>query len=121
MRGLLTLSVLPLMLASAVALADPVQPTQTQAAPMAPATTATPMAPVTTATPTQSAQPTVQTASAPTGDPNEVICKSQPPPTGSRLGGRTECHTRDQWDQRMREQQRMLQQQQALPMNAGGN
>ena len=31
-------------------------------------------------------------------DPNKPICKSQPIP-GSRLGGKTVCLTRTQWDQ----------------------
>lgn len=32
-------------------------------------------------------------------NPNEIVCKSLPPPTGTRLGGRRVCMTRAQWDQ----------------------
>jgi hypothetical protein len=58
-------------------------------------------------------QPGATAAAAPTEDPNEIICKNAPPPTGSRLGGGRECHTRYEWDQRTKAaQQNMFEQQQ---------
>jgi cytochrome c5 len=36
-------------------------------------------------------------------DPNRIVCHSRPAPTGSRLGGTSECHTQKQWDD-MRQQ-----------------
>lgn len=45
-------------------------------------------------------------------DPDEVICKYEPPPTGSRLGKRRICATRSEWDDisdSAREETRLLQ------------
>jgi len=42
-------------------------------------------------------------------DPDAVICKSSPPPTGSRLGGGRECHTQRDWDERQKQAERQLQ------------
>ena len=50
------------------------------------------------------------TASSPYLD--EVICRNVTPPTGTRLGGGRECHTRRDWDNRMKQAQRVLQQKQ---------
>lgn len=36
---------------------------------------------------------------APAEDPNEVICKKLEAETGTRLGKRKECRTREEWDQ----------------------
>ena len=47
-------------------------------------------------------------------DLNEIVCKSLPPATGTRLGGGRECHTVREWNERQREDQRMLQQQQVV-------
>lgn len=41
-----------------------------------------------------------------TADPNKMVCKTMPPPTGTRLGSRHECHTQAEWDERMREDQK---------------
>jgi len=35
----------------------------------------------------------------------KLICKTFAPPTGTRLGGRTECRTQHWWDDRMHEDQ----------------
>ena len=43
---------------------------------------------------------TASPAAAPTSaDPDRVVCHSLPPPTGSRLGSRSVCHTQREWDQ----------------------
>lgn len=38
-------------------------------------------------------------------NPDEIVCKNQPPATGSRLGGGRECHTQREWDQRQKDAQ----------------
>lgn len=46
-------------------------------------------------------------------DPNEVICRSEPPPSGTRLGKRRICATRVEWDEMARsarEETELLQQ-----------
>ncbi|MGD0192827.1 MAG: hypothetical protein ABSD74_18975 [Rhizomicrobium sp.] len=40
-----------------------------------------------------------------TSNPDEVVCRNNPPPTGSRLGGGRECHTQREWDQRQKDAQ----------------
>lgn len=32
-------------------------------------------------------------------NPDEKVCRKQPPPTGSRLGAKTVCMTNRQWDE----------------------
>jgi hypothetical protein len=72
--------------------ADPITATPAaQAATASPAETATA---ATTATPAISATKTAQAAP----DPNEMICESEAPPTGSLIGSRRICKTRRQWD-----------------------
>lgn len=39
----------------------------------------------------------------------ELVCKKLPPPLGSRIGGHTECRTRQWWEDRMREDQARIQ------------
>ncbi|MEQ9663805.1 MAG: hypothetical protein RLN87_14815 [Parasphingopyxis sp.] len=34
---------------------------------------------------------------------NEILCRRQPPPTGSRIGGRNICKTRAEWERLQRE------------------
>jgi hypothetical protein len=58
----------------------------------------------TTATP-----PDTASAGATPDDPNEIICKTMAPTTGTRIGARRECATRHQWDQQYQETQRLLQ------------
>lgn len=50
-------------------------------------------APDTTQNPTTNATPASDTT-----DINRVICKSGPPPVGSRIGGSRVCHTQREWD-----------------------
>ncbi len=61
-----------------------------------PTPTSTTAGPSTVATP----QPVPTTAAL---DPNEVVCKSEAAPTGSRLGGRHICQTRHEWDEQYQE------------------
>lgn len=48
-------------------------------------------------------KPTVPAATTPaapteqTSDLDRVICKTLPPPTGTRFGGKTVCQTKKQW------------------------
>lgn len=55
--------------------------------------------------PAQTTDPT-QTASG--SDPNEIVCKSMAPTTGTRLGGGRECHTQREWDDRQKASQKAL-------------
>jgi len=64
------------------------------------------------------AAPTV-TAAAPTDDPNEMICKTMAPTTGTRLGARRECQTRHQWDMEQQQAQREVQENQRLGLTGG--
>lgn len=47
---------------------------------------------------TSMAQPNNDTVNAP-GDPslNEVVCRNEPPPTGTRTGGKRICKTNREW------------------------
>jgi hypothetical protein len=54
------------------------------------------------------AQVTGSPAAVPTQDPDRVVCHSLPAPTGTRLGGRSECHTQRQWDQMRQEEQQTI-------------
>ena len=83
--------------------------TSAQAAPAAPAAQPATAAP---------AAPVAQADATPNLD--EIVCRASPPPTGSRLGGGRECHTVRQWNEREREDQRIVQQQQSVGMNSGG-
>jgi hypothetical protein len=47
---------------------------------------------------------------------DQIVCRSEPPATGTRLGASRECHTVRQWNDRQRQDQRMLQQQQSVGM-----
>jgi hypothetical protein len=48
---------------------------------------------------------------------DEIVCRSEPPATGTRLGASRECHTVRQWNDRERQDQRMIQQQQSVGSN----
>ncbi|HEY3778102.1 MAG TPA: hypothetical protein VGL35_08580 [Rhizomicrobium sp.] len=90
-----------------VALADPAPaqapaPMATQA-PVASAPTVTAQA-----TPAQTAPAPIATTSGENLD--QVVCRSSPPPTGTRLGATRECHTQRVWNQRQEDSQRMLSQ-----------
>lgn len=101
-----------------VAFADPAPvatPSATQTAPAA----AAPAPTMATQTPT--APSAAATASADNGvNLDEVECRSTPPATGTRLGGGRECHTVREWNERMRQDQRMLEQRQSVPMMGKG-
>ena len=58
-------------------------------------------------------------AAAPADDPNEIICKTLAPETGTRLGARRECQTRHDWDMQHEEAERQLQYQQQMGLQAG--
>lgn len=49
---------------------------------------------------------TAPQSSAAADDSNKMVCRTLPPPTGTRLGNRHECHTQAEWDERMREDQK---------------
>jgi len=94
------------------------------AAPAATATTAT----TATAAPSQAA--TAAAATAPAAVPqqsadsavnlDEIVCKSQPPATGTRLGGGRECHTVREWNQREKEAQDLTRQEERTGYNRPG-
>ena len=69
--------------------------------------------PVTTVTVTPQATATAPIASNGV-NPNQIVCRAEPPATGTRLGGSRECYTVQQWNEREREAQRLLQQQQGF-------
>ncbi|HEX3664920.1 MAG TPA: hypothetical protein VHU23_06790 [Rhizomicrobium sp.] len=96
------------VLTPALASADP---GQTQTAPAATATTA-PSTPALQ----QTAQATPATA-APSSNSDEIVCRTQPPTTGTRLGATRECHTQRDWDRRQEETQKMVQQTQLQGMS----
>jgi hypothetical protein len=131
MRVLAVLVLSSAILAPGLAAADPAQPETTTVTTPA---TAAPSA--TSAATAQSVQaPTAAAASPPAGERvvvrgtaeddnngvnlDEIVCRSSPPATGSRLGGGRECHTVRQWNERERNDQRLLQMQQNVGM-AGG-
>lgn len=98
-----------LLFSSAVVLAPAVAAAQATTAP------ATRIVPATAAP----AAPAALTASASDSSAvnlDEVVCKNQPPTTGSRLGGGRECHTVREWNQREREAQDITRREQATGM-----
>jgi len=50
-------------------------------------------------------------------DKDPMVCRKLPPPTGTRLGGRTVCLTQKQWDQQEKDSQEALR---GVMRNAGG-
>ncbi|HEY3637053.1 MAG TPA: hypothetical protein VGK90_02795 [Rhizomicrobium sp.] len=75
----------------------------------------------TTATTQVGEHVTVQTSANDNSNVNldEIVCRNSAPATGTRLGGGRECHTVRQWNDRQRQDQRMLQQQQSVGMVGG--
>lgn len=59
----------------------------------------TPPEPTTQSTPSQPAQPQTDQAKdqQSADDENKVVCKKEPPPVGSRMGGRKVCRTVAEW------------------------
>jgi len=62
---------------------------------------------------------TADTAQTPIDNPDEIICKQTPPPTGSRLGGGRECHTRRQWEQMQKDAREVTQDRQTRDLELG--
>lgn len=60
---------------------------------------ATPAAPAQGQPPAVQQTPSATTTPPATENPDEVICKKFPAPTGTLLGKRRECHTKREWDQ----------------------
>ena len=58
-------------------------------------------------------------ASAPASDPDQIICKSQAAPTGSRLGGHRECHTQKEWDAQQQDSRKNLEDAQTRGLQGG--
>lgn len=100
-----------LLFSSAVVLAPALAGAQATTAPAAQTaqTTTAPAAPA-----TQAAPAAVNDSSAVNLD--EIVCKNQPPATGTRLGGGRECHTVREWNQREREAQDITRREQATGM-----
>jgi len=107
---------------SLVAFADPTAPAPSTTAPVTTTTTTTTTttAPATTvATMAPAARPVADTAH--DLDPNEMICKTMAPTTGTRLGARRECQTRHQWDMQQQEAARELEKMQGTLPGVPGN
>jgi hypothetical protein len=47
---------------------------------------------------------------------DEIVCKTSPPETGTRLGGSRECHTVRDWNTRQKNAQAVLAHDQSLGM-----
>jgi hypothetical protein len=58
-------------------------------------------------------------AAAPISDPNEIICKTMDPATGTRLGARRVCQSAAQWNADQQQAQRELQLNQTRGLQAG--
>jgi len=56
-----------------------------------------------------------------TSDPNKIVCKSLPAPTGTRLGSRRQCLSQAEWDEKERQDQQALMhdQSQGFQMHTG--
>jgi hypothetical protein len=74
--------------------------------------------------PAPATAPPAATAPATTDSANtnldEIVCKNEPPATGTRLGGGRECHTVRDWNQREKDAQDTLRKDQALGMYHSG-
>jgi len=105
MRALALFALTTALLVPALASADPMQP---QSAPAANAEAA------------PAAGPASASQAMAGVDLDAIVCRSTPPPTGSRLGGGRECHTVRQWNDRQRQDQQMLEMQQRMNSKQGG-
>ena len=81
-----------LLFSATVVLAPAIAAAQATSAPAAPASSAASDTPVAT---TDSSAVNL----------DAVVCKNEPPTTGTRLGGGRECHTVREWNERQRESQ----------------
>ena len=116
----LLLAVSAILAVPSMASADPAQPASEEqsAAPASPAQpAANPMQPAVTG---QAAAPAAIPGA--TANPDEIVCKRTAPPTGSRLGGGSVCHTAREWAQREQASQEaiMRQQQEGLTLAPPG-
>ncbi len=59
-----------------------------------------------------------QTATQPAVDADKTVCRTMPPPTGSRIGTRRECHTQGEWDQMQRQNQQEIQRAQSTSLTS---
>lgn len=66
------------------------------------------------------AQQPAAMAAAPAADPNQIICKTMDPPTGTRLGPRRICQTQRQWDDEAQQARQQLMQMQSDVGQGGG-
>jgi hypothetical protein len=83
-----------------------------QEAPASPAVpTTAPAAAPTAAAPAASAI----TGAPQDGDPNQIICRTMAPATGTRLGARRICQTKRQWDDIANQAQQQLMKMQSVP------
>jgi invasion protein IalB len=79
------------------------------------------MSAVASAQQTPAPAPAVQpaTAQTPVTDPNQIVCKTLAPATGTRLGARRICQTQRQWDDQAQQQRDQLMRMQT-DQGAGG-
>ena len=113
LRILLLSFVGAMALSTAAFATDTAAPAPTIAPNAAVTTMAAAPAPSTTAPQQTTAPLTVNTPGtpAPTAsaeDPDEVICRMEDPPTGSRLGGHHVCRKRSVWEQMAKDAQKTL-------------
>lgn len=116
--------VMPAVLAAVampgLALADPGQTEAAHAvdAQSVASATATPTSGTSTTTPSPAKVQEVVKVSPPaeTDNLDEIVCKTSPPATGTRLGGSRECHTQRDWKARQQQAQDMLAHDQASGM-----
>jgi hypothetical protein len=123
MRALTLLALTTALLIPALASADPAQPQSPPAAnaEAMPATTAPSQATAPQmSAPASAAAPATSSDVMAGVDLDAIVCRSTPPPTGSRLGGGRECHTVRQWNDRQRQEQQMLETQQRMNSRQGG-
>lgn len=98
--------------------------------PAVPSDSAQPVAPAATATTAPSQAAAAAAATAPAALPqqsansavnlDEIVCRNEPPATGTRLGGGRECHTVREWNQRERESQDVTRRQQVTGFKVPG-
>ena len=92
-----------------IALAEPA-PAQTAVPAQAPAQVQAPTqtAPAPTVTAQANTAPAATTDASSGDNLDKIVCRSSPPPTGTRLGATRECHTQREWNQRQAEGQSVL-------------
>jgi hypothetical protein len=119
-----SVTMIGLLIYGGIASADPSAADNSGSQPAAgalaqPAVGATATTPTTTTTTAATAGQTASTADDP--DLNRIVCRQGTAPTGSRLGGARECHSKREWDRLQTEQQQELSRQQIGRGIGGGN